>query len=53
VAVTDIHHQPAARRPGMGFPALLVAFQWVRARRTPTRLQATGPVGHASNPGGM
>jgi hypothetical protein len=87
VAVTDIHHQPAARRRGigpigtavrllvglgllgsvtwghlargfhpwswalglLGFPALLVAFQWVRALRTTTRLQATGPVGHAVN----
>jgi hypothetical protein len=33
----------------VGFPALLVGLQWLRARRTPTRLQATGPVGHALN----
>lgn len=33
----------------LGFPALLLAWQWLRARRTPTRLQATGPVGHALN----
>ena len=33
----------------LGFPALLVALQWLRARRTPARLQATGPVGHAVN----
>jgi hypothetical protein len=24
-------------------------LQWLRARRTPTRLEATGPVGHAVN----
>ena len=28
----------------VGFPAVLVALQWLRARRTPTRLEATGPV---------
>ncbi len=33
----------------LGFPALLVALQWLRARRTPTRLQATGPLAHALN----
>jgi hypothetical protein len=33
----------------LGFPALLVGLQWLRARRTPARLQATGPVGHALN----
>jgi Na+/proline symporter len=33
----------------MGFPAVLVGLQWLRARRTPTRLEATGPVGHAVN----
>jgi hypothetical protein len=33
----------------LGFPALLVAWQWLRARRTPTRLQATGPLAHALN----
>jgi len=33
----------------VGFPALLVGLQWLRARRTPTRLEATGPVGHAVN----
>jgi hypothetical protein len=33
----------------LGFPALLVAWQWLRARRTPARLEATGPVGHALN----
>ncbi len=31
------------------FPAVLVGLQWLRARRTPTRLEATGPVGHALN----
>jgi hypothetical protein len=33
----------------LGFPVLLVGLQWLRARRTPTRLEATGPVGHAVN----
>jgi hypothetical protein len=33
----------------VGFPALLVGLQWLRARRTPTRLEATGPVGHVLN----
>jgi Na+/proline symporter len=33
----------------VGFPAVLVGLQWLRARRTPTRLAATGPVGHALN----
>jgi hypothetical protein len=33
----------------LGFPVLLVAWQWLRARRTPARLEATGPVGHALN----
>jgi hypothetical protein len=33
----------------VGFPALLLAGQWLRARRTPTRLQATGPLGFALN----
>lgn len=33
----------------LGFPAVLLAWQWVRARHTPTRLQATGPLGFALN----
>jgi hypothetical protein len=33
----------------VGFPALLMAGQWLRARRTPTLLRATGPVAHALN----
>jgi hypothetical protein len=33
----------------LGFPALVVGLQWLRARRTPTRLEATGPVAHALN----
>jgi hypothetical protein len=33
---------------GLGvFPGVLLAWQWLRARRTPRRLVATGPVGHA------
>ena len=34
--------------PG-GLPGVLVGLQWPGARRTPTRLDATGPVGHAVN----
>ena len=33
----------------LGFPAVVVGLQWLRARRTPARLEATGPVGHAVN----
>jgi hypothetical protein len=33
----------------VGFPALVVAGQWLRAWRTPTSLRATGPVAHALN----
>ena len=33
----------------VGFPALLLAWQWLRARRTPTRLEATGPWAVALN----
>jgi len=33
----------------LGVPALVVAGQWLRARRTPTPLQATGPVAHTLN----
>ena len=31
------------------FPGVLLAWQWLRARRDPTRLHATGPVGTAIN----
>jgi hypothetical protein len=41
---------PAAWALGLvGFPAVLVGLQWLRARRSPTPLEATGPVGHALN----
>ena len=33
----------------VGLPALVLAGQWLRARRTPTPLRATGPVAHALN----
>jgi hypothetical protein len=33
----------------VGFPAVVAGLQWLRARRTPTRLEATGVVGHAVN----
>jgi hypothetical protein len=33
----------------MGLPAVVVGLQWLRARRTPTRLEATGPVAHVLN----
>ena len=32
-----------------GFPAVLLALAWLRARRHPARLRATGPAGHAVN----
>ena len=42
--------RPAAWALGLlGFPALLLGWQWLRARRTPTRLQATGPVANVLN----
>jgi hypothetical protein len=41
---------PSAWALGLvGFPAVLVGLHWLRARHTPTRLEATGPVGHALN----
>lgn len=33
----------------LGFPAVLLAWQWLRARRRPQRLVATGPVGFVVN----
>lgn len=33
----------------LGFPAVLLAWQWIRARHAPTRLQATGIVGFTLN----
>jgi hypothetical protein len=33
----------------LGFPALLLAWQWWRSRRTPVRFDATGPVAHVLN----
>ena len=33
----------------LGFPAVVLGLQWLRARRTSSRLEATGPVGHALN----
>lgn len=33
----------------IGFPAVLLAWQWLRARRNSTRFEATGPVGTAVN----
>ncbi len=33
----------------VGFPAVLVGLQWLRARRMPRRLEAIGPVGHVLN----
>jgi hypothetical protein len=32
-----------------GLPAILLAVAWLRARRRPARLRATGPAGHAVN----
>ncbi len=33
----------------VGFPAVLLAWRWLHARRQPARLQAIGPVGTAVN----
>jgi hypothetical protein len=33
----------------VGLPALVLAVQWLRARRTPTPLEAIGPASHALN----
>jgi hypothetical protein len=33
----------------VGFPAVVVSLQWLRARRSPARLEATGPVAHVLN----
>jgi hypothetical protein len=33
----------------LGFPAVLLAWQWLRARRSPARLKATGPVANVLN----
>lgn len=33
----------------VGFPAILLAWQWLRARHDPSRFQETGPVGTAIN----
>ena len=33
----------------VGFPAVLLAWQWLRARRRPSRFQETGPLGTAIN----
>jgi hypothetical protein len=42
--------RPAAWLLGLvGFPAVLLAWQWWRARRGRSRLRATGPLGHGLN----
>lgn len=33
----------------VGFPAVVLAWQWLRARVAPTRLEATGPTSTALN----
>jgi hypothetical protein len=44
------HFTPAAWALGLvGFPAVLLAWQWLRARRNPAQFQANGPVGFALN----
>jgi hypothetical protein len=44
-----LHQEPEPRPCVIGFPALLLAWQWLRARRNPTRFEATGPIGTAIN----
>ncbi len=42
--------RPASWALGLvGFPVLLLTWQWLRARRDPTRLEATGPFGFVLN----
>jgi hypothetical protein len=42
--------RPAAWTLGLlGFPTRLLGWQWLRAQRTPTRLQATGLVANVAN----
>jgi hypothetical protein len=42
--------RPAAWTLGLlGFPALLLGWQWLRAQRTATSLQATGPIANVAN----
>lgn len=33
----------------VGYPTMLVVWQWIRTRRDPTQISATGPVGFALN----
>src|SRR5262245_12896948 len=41
---------PASLALGLfGFPAVVLALQWLRARRNPTPLRATGPLATAAN----
>jgi hypothetical protein len=44
------HFAPGSWALGLvGFPAALIGWQWFRARRTPTRFQASGPIGAGLN----
>ncbi len=51
--ISDYLHtgfDPASFALGLvGFPAILLAWQWIRARFAPTRMQATGPIGFTVN----
>jgi hypothetical protein len=58
MTATHVNHQGTGRRRAIGplgttarvlVGGVLVAGQWLRARRTPTPLRATGPVAHALN----
>ena len=48
-------HQLASFRPAplalgiVGIPAVLLAWQWLRARRDPAPVRATGPLAHVLN----
>jgi hypothetical protein len=37
----------------VGYPTLLLVWQWIRSRRDPTPINATGPVGFALNLAGF
>jgi hypothetical protein len=54
LVVSHGHWRTGFEAPGVvlgliGFPALLLVWQWMRARRDATRFEATGPVGTAIN----
>ncbi|MDQ4037642.1 MAG: hypothetical protein M3313_04660 [Actinomycetota bacterium] len=44
------HFQPLAWTAGIvAFPAIVIAAHWIRLRRNPAHIEATGPIGFAVN----